>query len=220
VTEPSPHGSRLLLFGLLACLLNLSLTVGLLSLGFLLRSIALRFGLVLSLATLLIRCTTATVSAEVVNGCGFRITGTISGAVIVTGRFGFALPGENSQELPSAQGSGLLTLGVIGWMIIGGLAGWVGSKIMGIDARMGLVLDIVVGILRATGRRVSAAGSRCERRRRGNAVFVSDVFARSGDPASDLQAGYPGAGVSLEPQSRRTLKDGDHSQKPGAARPG
>ncbi|MGO9384291.1 MAG: GlsB/YeaQ/YmgE family stress response membrane protein [Mycobacterium sp.] len=41
----------------------------------------------------------------------------------------------------------MLTLGVIGWIIIGGLAGWVGSKIMGTDARMGLVLNIVVGIV-------------------------------------------------------------------------
>jgi uncharacterized membrane protein YeaQ/YmgE (transglycosylase-associated protein family) len=41
----------------------------------------------------------------------------------------------------------MLTLGVIGWVIIGGLAGWIGSKIMGTDARMGLVLNIVVGIV-------------------------------------------------------------------------
>jgi uncharacterized membrane protein YeaQ/YmgE (transglycosylase-associated protein family) len=41
----------------------------------------------------------------------------------------------------------MLTLGVIGWIVIGGLAGWIGSKIMGTDARMGLVLNIVVGIV-------------------------------------------------------------------------
>jgi uncharacterized membrane protein YeaQ/YmgE (transglycosylase-associated protein family) len=41
----------------------------------------------------------------------------------------------------------MLTLGVIGWIVIGGLAGWVGSKIMGTDARMGLLLNIVVGIV-------------------------------------------------------------------------
>ncbi|BAX93739.1 GlsB/YeaQ/YmgE family stress response membrane protein [Mycobacterium shigaense] len=41
----------------------------------------------------------------------------------------------------------MLTLGVIGWFIIGGLAGWVGSKIMGTDAQMGLVLNIVVGVI-------------------------------------------------------------------------
>lgn len=41
----------------------------------------------------------------------------------------------------------MLTLGVIGWIVIGGLAGWIGSKIMGTDAQMGVVLNIVVGII-------------------------------------------------------------------------
>lgn len=41
----------------------------------------------------------------------------------------------------------MLTLGVIGWIIIGGLAGWVGSRIMGTDAQMGVLLNIVVGII-------------------------------------------------------------------------
>lgn len=41
----------------------------------------------------------------------------------------------------------MLTLGFIGWIIIGGLAGWVGSKIMGTDAKMGLILNIAVGIV-------------------------------------------------------------------------
>jgi uncharacterized membrane protein YeaQ/YmgE (transglycosylase-associated protein family) len=41
----------------------------------------------------------------------------------------------------------MLTLGVIGWIIIGGLAGWIGSKITGSDAQMGIVLNIVVGII-------------------------------------------------------------------------
>lgn len=38
-------------------------------------------------------------------------------------------------------------LGIIGWIIVGGLAGWIGSKIMGTDASMGLILNIVVGII-------------------------------------------------------------------------
>ncbi|WP_205874041.1 GlsB/YeaQ/YmgE family stress response membrane protein [Mycobacterium camsae] len=41
----------------------------------------------------------------------------------------------------------MLTLGVIGWIIVGGLAGWIGSKIMKTDGQMGLVLNIVVGII-------------------------------------------------------------------------
>lgn len=39
------------------------------------------------------------------------------------------------------------SLGFLGWIIIGGLAGWIGSKIMGTDAQMGLALNIVVGVI-------------------------------------------------------------------------
>ncbi|MCQ9140868.1 GlsB/YeaQ/YmgE family stress response membrane protein [Corynebacterium amycolatum] len=39
------------------------------------------------------------------------------------------------------------SLGFIGWIIIGGLAGWIGSKIMGTDASMGVVLNIIVGVI-------------------------------------------------------------------------
>ncbi|MDN5723559.1 MAG: GlsB/YeaQ/YmgE family stress response membrane protein, partial [Corynebacterium sp.] len=35
------------------------------------------------------------------------------------------------------------TLGFIGWVIIGGLAGWIGSKIMKTDEQMGVLLNIV-----------------------------------------------------------------------------
>ena len=43
----------------------------------------------------------------------------------------------------------MLGLGIIGWIIIGGLAGWIGSKIMKTDAQMGIILNIVVGIVGA-----------------------------------------------------------------------
>lgn len=39
------------------------------------------------------------------------------------------------------------TLSFLGWIIIGGLAGWIASKIMGTDASMGIVLNIVVGVI-------------------------------------------------------------------------
>lgn len=39
------------------------------------------------------------------------------------------------------------TLGFIGWIIIGGLAGWIGSKIMKTDEQMGLMLNIIVGVV-------------------------------------------------------------------------
>ena len=41
----------------------------------------------------------------------------------------------------------MLGLGSIGWIIIGGLAGWIGSKIMGTDAQQGILLDIAGGLL-------------------------------------------------------------------------
>lgn len=41
----------------------------------------------------------------------------------------------------------MLGLGIIGWIIIGGLAGWVASKIMKTDAQQGILLNIVVGVI-------------------------------------------------------------------------
>ena len=38
-------------------------------------------------------------------------------------------------------------MGIIGWIVIGGLAGWIGSKIQNRDAQMGIGLNIVVGII-------------------------------------------------------------------------
>ena len=35
------------------------------------------------------------------------------------------------------------TLGFLGWIIIGGLAGWIGSKIQNRDAQMGIGLNIL-----------------------------------------------------------------------------
>ena len=35
---------------------------------------------------------------------------------------------------------------LIAWIIIGGLAGWIASKLMGTDAQQGLLLNILVGI--------------------------------------------------------------------------
>ncbi|MEV0435272.1 MULTISPECIES: GlsB/YeaQ/YmgE family stress response membrane protein [Nocardia] len=41
----------------------------------------------------------------------------------------------------------MLGLGIIGWIIIGGLAGWIASKFMKTDAQQGILLNIVVGIV-------------------------------------------------------------------------
>ena len=40
-------------------------------------------------------------------------------------------------------------MGIIGWIIIGGLAGWIASKIMNTDEQQGIILNIVVGIVGA-----------------------------------------------------------------------
>lgn len=41
------------------------------------------------------------------------------------------------------------TLGIIGWIIIGGLSGWIASKFMKTDAQQGILLNIIVGIVGA-----------------------------------------------------------------------
>lgn len=40
-------------------------------------------------------------------------------------------------------------LGIVGWIVLGGLAGWVASMIAGTNARQGLLGNIVVGIIGA-----------------------------------------------------------------------
>ncbi len=40
-------------------------------------------------------------------------------------------------------------MSILGWIIIGGLAGWIASMIMGTNARQGCLMDIVAGILGA-----------------------------------------------------------------------
>ncbi|MFC4605788.1 GlsB/YeaQ/YmgE family stress response membrane protein [Rhodococcus kronopolitis] len=41
----------------------------------------------------------------------------------------------------------MLSLGIFSWIIIGGLAGWIGSKVMGTDAQQGILANILVGII-------------------------------------------------------------------------
>ncbi|MGH7196570.1 MAG: GlsB/YeaQ/YmgE family stress response membrane protein [Candidatus Saccharimonadales bacterium] len=40
-------------------------------------------------------------------------------------------------------------MGILSWIIIGGLAGWIASMIMGTNAQMGLMANIIVGIVGA-----------------------------------------------------------------------
>lgn len=38
-------------------------------------------------------------------------------------------------------------MGFFAWLILGGLAGWIASKIMGTDASMGVGANILVGVI-------------------------------------------------------------------------
>ena len=40
-------------------------------------------------------------------------------------------------------------MGIISWIVLGGLAGWIASMIMGTNASMGLMANIIVGIIGA-----------------------------------------------------------------------
>jgi uncharacterized membrane protein YeaQ/YmgE (transglycosylase-associated protein family) len=45
-----------------------------------------------------------------------------------------------------ARSTTLTSVGWIGYLIIGGIAGWIASKIMGTDKQMGILLNILVGV--------------------------------------------------------------------------
>jgi uncharacterized membrane protein YeaQ/YmgE (transglycosylase-associated protein family) len=45
-----------------------------------------------------------------------------------------------------ARSTTLTSVGWIGYIVIGGIAGWVASKIMGTDKQQGILLNIVIGI--------------------------------------------------------------------------
>ncbi|NYS62029.1 GlsB/YeaQ/YmgE family stress response membrane protein [Vreelandella salicampi] len=40
-------------------------------------------------------------------------------------------------------------MGIIIWLIMGGLVGWIASKIMGTSGQQGIILNVVVGIVGA-----------------------------------------------------------------------
>lgn len=41
----------------------------------------------------------------------------------------------------------MLGIGIVAWIIIGGLAGWIASKFMGTDEQQGIVLNVVSGVV-------------------------------------------------------------------------
>lgn len=40
-------------------------------------------------------------------------------------------------------------MGILAWIILGGVAGWIASMIAGADSKMGIPLNVVVGIVGA-----------------------------------------------------------------------
>lgn len=40
-------------------------------------------------------------------------------------------------------------MGIIGWVVLGGLAGWIASKFVGTDEEQGLIGNIIAGIIGA-----------------------------------------------------------------------
>lgn len=40
-------------------------------------------------------------------------------------------------------------MGYIAWIVLGGIAGWLGSMVMGTDSSQGVMLNVIVGIIGA-----------------------------------------------------------------------
>ncbi len=40
-------------------------------------------------------------------------------------------------------------MSILAWVVLGGVAGWIGSILMGTDASQGIILNIVIGIIGA-----------------------------------------------------------------------
>src|SRR5215216_4445052 len=59
---------------------------------------------------------------------------------------------KNSSPAPQPATSSLeghTGMNIIIWLVVGGLVGWVASKVMNTDAQQGIVLNVVVGIVGA-----------------------------------------------------------------------
>ena len=81
-------------------------------------------------------------------------------------------------------------MGIIIWLIVGGVVGWLASLIMRTDAQQGIILNIVVGIVGAViaglifgGGNINPGSARSHE--------LPLVVARRGHPAGDRQPGSP-----------------------------
>ena len=82
-------------------------------------------------------------------------------------------------------------MGIIIWLIVGGICGWLASLIMRTDAQQGIILNIVVGIVGAVIAGLLFGGS-IEQRHHGREL---PLFAdRRGHPSGDRQPDPPGNG--------------------------
>ena len=52
-------------------------------------------------------------------------------------------------EILAARSTTTTSVGIIGYIIIGGIAGWLASKFMGTDKQMGIALNVIVGVIGA-----------------------------------------------------------------------
>jgi uncharacterized membrane protein YeaQ/YmgE (transglycosylase-associated protein family) len=59
------------------------------------------------------------------------------------------MPERRPLFLRSAVETGGRLMGIIIWLIVGGICGWLASLIMRTDAQQGIILNIVVGIVGA-----------------------------------------------------------------------
>jgi uncharacterized membrane protein YeaQ/YmgE (transglycosylase-associated protein family) len=44
---------------------------------------------------------------------------------------------------------GAVTVSILGWIIVGGLAGWLASMVMGTNERQGCMMDVILGVIGA-----------------------------------------------------------------------
>jgi uncharacterized membrane protein YeaQ/YmgE (transglycosylase-associated protein family) len=59
------------------------------------------------------------------------------------------MPEGRSRRRSGHEQEGTLMVGIIVWLIIGGIVGWLASLVMRTDAQQGILMNIVVGIVGA-----------------------------------------------------------------------
>ena len=81
-------------------------------------------------------------------------------------------------------------MGIIIWLIVGGICGWLASLIMRTDAQQGIILNIIVGIVGAAIAGFLLGGGIAQQRNHGRELPL--FAARRGRPSGDRQPRPPG----------------------------